>query len=103
MKVPEVSVAKVVAVDIVEAVVVVRVGVVVEPNHLRIIMIMMTNLTNLMMMIMRMMMRMKIWSNHCKCQKIRLELLMTSNISGSSSKSGMRLNSHNLVTAPLLS
>ena len=102
MKVPEVSVAKVVAVDIVEAVVVVGVGVVVEPNHLKIIMIMMTNLTNL-MMIMRMMMRMKIWSNHCKCHKIRLELLMTSNISGSSSKSGMRLNSHNLVTAPLLS
>ena len=94
--------AKVVAVDIVEAVVVVGVGVVVEPNHLKIIMIMMTNLTNL-MMIMRMMMKMKIWSNHCKCQKIRRELLMTSNISGSSSKSGMIVNSQDLVAAPQLS
>ena len=94
--------AKVVAVDIVEAVVVVGVGVVVEPNHLKIIMTMMNNLTNLMMIMRMMMMKMKIWSNHCKCQKIRRELLMTSNISDSSSKSGMRANSQNLAVAPLL-
>ena len=83
--------AKVVAVDIIGAVVVVWVGVVVEPNHLKIIMIMMTNLTNLM----RMRMIMKIWSHHCQRQKIRAELLMTSNISSSSnsSTSWMRTNS----------
>ena len=93
MKVLEVNMAKVEAVDIIGAVVVLGVGVVAEPIHLKIIMIMMTNL-----MWMRMMK--KIRSHHYQLQKFRAELLLTSNNSSSSSSSWMRANFQDL--SPLL-